>query len=203
MNIRALFFAVILLIGVFPLGAQDIIHKYTGETIEAVVTDISPGVIKYKKNDQQTGAIYSIAREQVEKIVYESGKIVTFEKAKPAEELPDSIMISKLSKPSPTFGWHIGLGGSDLYGDISGNKMQFASAIGATFTIPTGRTNTIMLGADILSLGCRFDDIDITLDDGTRLVITDANENLGYLSLLVVDRIFLNANRNYYLEGGA
>jgi len=203
MNIRALLFLLIFFTGVFSAGAQDVIHKYTGETIEAVVTDISPGVIKYRKYDQQQGPVYSIAREQVEKIVYKSGKIITFEKSEPLEELPDSIMILNLSKPSPTFGWHIGLGGSNLYGDISGNKMQFASAIGASFTIPIGRTNTILLGADILSLGCKLDDMDYIRVDSVRVVITDANEDLAYISLLVMDRVFLNENRNYYLEGGA
>ena len=202
MKIKEFLFLGIFLLSILPLGAQDIIYKYSGETIEAVVTDISPGVIKYKKYGHQKGAVYSIARDQVEKIKYESGRIITFEKSKRAEKLPDSVMIAQLARPSPIFGWHIGLGGSDLYGDIMGHKMQFASAIGATLTIPVGRTNTIMLEADILSLGCRFDDIDTTFDDGTRLVITDANEDLGYLSLLVTDRIFLNENRNYFLEGG-
>ncbi len=202
MRIRALLFIFILFLTALSVQAQDVIHKYSGETIEAVVIDISPGVIKYKKYAQQNGPVFSIAREQVEKVVYENGKTITFEKSEPRKEPLEKDPDLNPAKPSPTFGWHIGFGISNLYGDIEGGRMQLASAIGATFTLPVGRRNTIMFGADILSLGCRLEDIDITFDDGSRLVITDANEDLGYISLLVLDKYFFNENHNYFLEGG-
>jgi len=202
MNIRALVFIFLFLLAGFSAGAQDIIQKHNGETIEALVIDISPGVIKYRKFSQPNGPVFSIAREQVDRIMYESGKTVTFESEEKTTRPVDQDPAIAHVKPSPTFGWHLGVGGSDLYGDISGNKMQLASAIGATFSLPVGKNNTILLGVDILSLGCRFEDIDITYDDGSRIVITNSNEDLGYLSVLAMDRFFLNGNRNYYIEGG-
>ena len=186
-----------------PAAAQDIIQKHTGEKIEAVIVDISPGVIKYRKYDQQQGPVFSIAREQVAQIIYENGKIHTFDQKKTPEKLNVSDPRANQAKPSPTFGWHIGFGASDLNGDITGNKIQLASAIGASFTLPAGRKNTFLIEADILSLGCGFEDLDIILDDGSRLVITDANEDLGYIGLLIMDRFFFNAGRNYFIEGGA
>jgi len=184
------------------LDAQDIIHKHDGETIEAFIVDLSPGVIKYRKFDKPQGSIYSIARDQVEKIVYQNGKVVAFDEEEAREEPLDKDPEVTIEKPSPTFGWHIGLGPGNLYGDIEGSKVQLASDIGASFTLPIGRNNTILLGANVLSLGCKFEDVDITSDNGSRLVINNANEDLGYLGFLVTDRYFLNSKHNYYIEGG-
>jgi len=193
---------IILLFMATAAGAQDIIFKRTGEEIQAIVVDISPGVIKYRKFDQQQGPVFSIAREQVEKILYENGKTTTFEQNEITEKLSLNEQKTKQTRPSPTFGWHIGFGASDLYGDIAGSKIQLASTIGVSFTLPVGRNNTFLLEADVLSLGCGFEDMDATLNDGTRLVITDANEDLGYIGLLIMDRFFFNAKRNYFIEGG-
>ncbi len=202
MVIRIIFSIVILFLALLPSASQDIIQKYSGEKIEVLIVDISPGVIKYRKFDQQQGPVFSIAREQVEKIIYENGKITTFEQKEITEKSYKNEQDTNRAKPPPTFGWHIGFGASDLYGDILGSKIQLASAIGVSFTLPVGRNNTFFLEADVLSLGCGFEDMDIIFDDGTRLVITDANEDLGYLGLLIMDRFFFNANRNYFIEGG-
>lgn len=181
---------------------QDRIIKYDGETIEAIIVDIAPGVVKYRKYEQPQGPVFSVALSQVEKVVYEQGKTVVF--SRPEQEKiqpgPEDRMVPQ--KPSPVFGWHIGFGASNLYGDISGNNIQLASAIGVSFSLPLGNNNFLMAEADVLSLGCRFDNMDITLNDGTRLVITEANEDLGYISLFVADHYFLNRDRNFFIEGG-
>lgn len=202
MGMRTFFILSFLLIPGFLVQAQDIIHRHTGETIEATIVDISPGVIKYKKYGDPQGPVYSIAREQVEMIVYADGKITRFEKEEEQEELPEAGSQEPIIRPSPTFGWHIGIGTSSIYGDIAGARARLASAIGVDFLIPFGKNNGILLGADVLSLGCSFEDIDEILDDGTRVVITNSSEDLGYLSILVADRYFLNRDRNYYFEGG-
>ena len=81
--------------------------------------------------------------------------------------------------------------------------MQLASAIGVSFTLPVGKRNTLLFEADILSLGCAFEDMDyIDYRDSSRVVITNASEDMGYISLLVMDRYFLNEKRNYFIEGG-
>ena len=181
---------------------QDRIITYDGETIEAIIVDIAPGVVKYRKYDQPQGPVFSVALSQVEKVVYEQGKTVVFSRPEQAKIQPGPGDRTVPQKPSPVFGWHIGFGASNLYGDISGNNIQLASAIGVSFALPLGNNNFLMAEADVLSLGCRFDNMDITLNDGTRLVITEANEDLGYISLFIADRYFLNRGRNFFIEGG-
>lgn len=197
------FFILILLLTATAAGAQDIIFKRTGEEIQSIVMDISPGVIKYKKFDKKNSPVFSIACEQVEKIIYENGKIVEFTKPERDIEEHTQEKILPPVKISPTLGWHLGVGASNLYGDIEGNKMQLASVIGASFTLPVGRKNTLLFEADILSLGCAFEDMDyIDHRDSSRVVITNASEELGYIGLVVMDRYFLNEKRNYFVEGG-
>lgn len=197
------FFILILLLTATAASAQDIIFKWTGEEIQAIVVDVSPGVIKYKKFDNKNGPVFSIAREQVEKIIYENGKTIDFTKTERDIEEHEQEKILPPVKISPTLGWHLGAGASNLYGDIGGNKLQLASAIGASFTLPLGRTFAFVFEADILSLGCVFEDMDyIDHRDSSMVVITNAREDLGYLSLVVMPRLFLNAKRNYFIEGG-
>ncbi len=197
------FFALVVFLAVVSFSrGQDIIYTFDGETIEAVVVDITPGVVKYRKFDRPGGPVFSMALSRVEKVVYEGGRTVVF--AKPAEKEEIAVHEEALppARPSPVFGWHLGFGASDLYGDISGNRMQLASAVGVSFTLPLGQKNAVMFEADILSLGCRFGDMDITFSDGSRLEISDANEDLGYIGLLVTDRYFFDGKRRFYIEGG-
>ena len=206
MGTRIFLLLLIMVLAVVSAGAQDIIHKKTGEEVPAIVVDVSPGVIKYKKPEKPNGPVFSIAREQVDRIVYESGKVVYFaqEEDEEAEAEPsEKEEISKAGKTSPVLGWHLGMGASSIYGDIEGSKIQLASTLGATFTLPVGQNNSILLGLDILSLGCGLDDIDYTdPSDSSRIVLSKLREDLGYVSLLLMDRFFLNPNRNYYVEGG-
>ena len=57
MVIRIIFSIVILFLALLPSASQDIIQKYSGEKIEVLIVDISPGVIKYRKFDQQQGPV--------------------------------------------------------------------------------------------------------------------------------------------------
>ena len=117
----------------------------------------------------------------MEKIIYENGKTIDFTKPEPDIEDHEQEHILQLEKISPTFGWHLGVGASNLYGDIEENKMQLASAIGVSFTLPVGKRNTLLFEADILSLGCAFEDMDyIDYRDSSRVVITNASTGGTY-----------------------
>lgn len=194
-------FIIYLLMGTYAMG-QDIILKHDGETIEALIVDISPGVIKYKKFDKPNGSVYSITRDQVQQITYQNGKILSFEieeqKVKPIET---DTAITR-TKTSARFGWHLGLGASSLYGDISEIKALLASAIGASITLPIGQNNTLHFGLDILSVGCGINDFHLYDNENNRWEFMNATEDLGYVTLVAMDRYFLNAKHNYYLEGG-
>ena len=115
MEARFTFFIFILLLTATIAGAQDIIIKRTGEEIQAIVLDISPGVIKYKKFDNKNGPVFSIALEQVEKIIYENGKTIDFTKPEPDIEEHEQENTFPPEKISPTIGWHLGVGASNLY----------------------------------------------------------------------------------------
>ena len=202
MIMRAFLIFFVLIAFGFLSSAQDIIHKYTGETLEVTIVDISPGVIKYKKYGDPQGPVFSIAREQVEQIVYADGKVTRFEKEEKLEELPADTIPKKLVRPSPTFGWHLGMGASSIYGDIDGVKAKLASTIGASFVLPTGQNNTVLFGIDIYSVGCGLVDFHLYDDSDNRWEFTGASEDLGYISLSVMDRMYLNKKRNYFVEGG-
>jgi hypothetical protein len=186
------------------VSGQDIILKKTGEEIQAIIIDVSPGVIKYKKFENQDGPIFAIAREQVDKILYQNGKAETFRQEEPEEiKKPDKQrQIEVPLKPSPVLGFHMAYGGSNIYGDIENGKLLLATALGASFTMPAGKNNGIYLEADLLSIGCGLDDWNVIDYNGDLIEFTDAREDLGYLSLILLDRYFLNAKRIFFIEGG-
>ena len=93
MKIKALSIIILVLLCVSGASGQDIIKKHNGETIEVFIVDISPGVIKYRKFDKPHGSVYSIARDQVEKITYQNGKTVSFEEEE--EEYEDLMMVDE------------------------------------------------------------------------------------------------------------
>ena len=184
-------------------ASQDIIYRNNGEEIRAVVLEISPGVVKYLKYDHRQGPVFSIAREQCEKIIYENGRVVTFDK--PVKKIKSGKTENRPLpvRKSPLLGWHIGLGASTLYGDIENNKPLLASSIGVSVTLPFARNNSLLLQADLLSLGCSFHDMDyLDESDSSRVSITNAVEDLGYIGLMLMNRYFFNSDFNYYIEGG-
>lgn len=204
MGNRILTFIILLLFAGLSAGAQDIILKKTGEEIKAIVVDVSPGVVKYKKFENQQGPIFAIAREQVDKIIYQSGKAQDFEEETPEPITPMSEEQAMMpAKASPILGFHMGFGASNLKGEITGSKTQLASTLGATFQFPVGNYFSFLLGIDLLSIGCGFEDIDyIDHTDSSRIVITNAREDLGYFSLILLPRVYLNKKRNFFVEGG-
>ncbi len=54
--------------------AQDKIQLRNGNEIKAVVLDVTPNVVKYKRFENQSGPTYSIPRDQVAIITYENGE---------------------------------------------------------------------------------------------------------------------------------
>ncbi len=202
MKLRLLFLILIFVANGYAAGAQDIIHKRSGESIEVLIVDISPGVVKYKKFEKPHGSVYSIARDQVEKITYQNGKTISFEEEEEREPPVEQDSAVLKTKSSPVLGWHLGMGASSLSGDIVDAKALLASSLGASLTLPIGKNNTLLVGIDILSVGCGLNDFQAYDIDNNSWEFTKVSEDLGYISLLVTDRFFLNPGRNYYIEGG-
>lgn len=67
--------------------SQDRIVLNSGETVKAKVLEITTAEIKYKKYDRQDGPVYSVSKEDVIMISYESGEEDTFVTAESRVEL--------------------------------------------------------------------------------------------------------------------
>lgn len=184
------------------LEGQDIIHKKNGEEIRARIVDINPGVIKYKKFGQE-GAVYSIAREQVESIRFENGQTTYFAEDEPQEKKIKDKPPQQNLRPSSTFGWHLGLGASTINGEYIDSKWQLASTLGASFNLAMGSGSSMLFGAEILSLGCVINDDQFFNDsDSSSYAFSNWNQDMGYIGLEVMFRQYFNSGRNYFMDIG-
>lgn len=198
---KGILFILIVLGGLCSGTAQDIIQKTTGEEIRCRIADVSPGVVKYRVDGQADGPVFSISVEQIAKIIYGSGKTITYEHEQDPD--PSQTNIPEPEKASNTFGWHLGLGTSNITGDIEGNKWLMASSVGVSFILALGPQNSVLLGADVLSTGCGLEDLSAFDEDSKSYIeISDWEQNMSYLSLLAMYRQYFNPGRNYFAEGG-
>lgn len=69
----------ILVIITLAASAQDKIYKKSGDVIEAKVTEVGSNEIKYKIFTDQNGPVYTAQKQQLIKIVYESGRIENYD----------------------------------------------------------------------------------------------------------------------------
>jgi hypothetical protein len=192
-----------IMLAAIAVDAQDVIYTTDQEEIQCLIIDLSPAVIKYKAFQQPNGPVYSIAIEKVEKIKYQSGKIITFKKSEPNETTyGEKPRLEEPQKARNTFGWHLGLGGSKIYGDIEGTEWLMVTTIGATFNLSLGGQSSLMLGADIMSLGSGLEDYAFVDTSNTLIEITGWQQNMGYIGLTAMYRQYLNMGNNYFAEGG-
>ncbi len=70
--------------------SQDVITKKDGSTINAKVTDILDGIVKYKKPDNLEGPTYSIGTDKISKIKYENGSEDSFSEGGEVSESSNS-----------------------------------------------------------------------------------------------------------------
>ncbi len=64
---------VLALISAITCYSQDVITQKNGDKINAKIVEVGISEIKYKKFDNQDGPVYSIAKRDVLKIIYENG----------------------------------------------------------------------------------------------------------------------------------
>ena len=76
---QSTFVLFLLILFVHLATGQDIIHKNNGEEIQAKVLEIGSEEIKYKAFNQPDGPTYVIETARLNKIVYETGKVDTFQ----------------------------------------------------------------------------------------------------------------------------
>lgn len=75
------------LMGMFVANAQDILKTKSGEAVEVKVIEINPDNIKYKKQSNIDGPLYTIKKNEVTEIIFENGEREIFS-AKTTED-PD------------------------------------------------------------------------------------------------------------------
>jgi len=89
------------------LSAQDRIHRKGGEVINAKVTEVGLEEIKYKLKDDPDGPVYSIAKDRLVKVVYQNGRVESYQNSLTDKELyigqPRNAI--KLNFLSPFFGY--------------------------------------------------------------------------------------------------
>lgn len=61
---------------------QDLIIRTNGDTIKGYITEVQKNDIRYRKSDDRTQPVYTIKNTLVDKVVFESGEVQSFEKTK-------------------------------------------------------------------------------------------------------------------------
>lgn len=87
---KTILLAIVFLLALPVVEAQDVIVKTDGQEIETKVYEILPDMIKYKKHSNPSGPMYSIYVHDVARIIFENGEEEVFTvKEKPAEPLEE------------------------------------------------------------------------------------------------------------------
>ena len=98
----ALFF-----VGLSHVWAQDKIYKKGGEVIEAKIVEIGVDEIKYRLYNVADGPIYTIEKDRIIKVIYDNGRVETYQSNfKDAELYADQKKVAlKLNFLSPLLGF--------------------------------------------------------------------------------------------------
>ena len=74
---KVLLFSAIMLISTVCFS-QDIISLKSGKRVEVIVTEITPTLVRYKLFSSPNGKVYFMYRDDVQGIMYQNGKVETF-----------------------------------------------------------------------------------------------------------------------------
>jgi hypothetical protein len=83
------------------LDGCDTIKLKNGEEISAIVSEVNPGEVKYKKCDNKTGPTYAVKRSNISMITYANGSKDYFGNEKPAGINNDDIINSEIAQTDP------------------------------------------------------------------------------------------------------
>jgi hypothetical protein len=140
MNRNIYFFIAAMLFSLQAL-AQDKIYKKNGDVVEAKVIEIGETEIKYKIFTDQEGPTYSVDKDRLKKIIYQTGREETF-----VNSLRDTSLYADQTKSAIKFNFLAPLGG---YTQLSYER-----------NIKPGRSYEISLGIIGLGLRQKREDVD-------------------------------------------
>ncbi|MEJ7692717.1 hypothetical protein [Daejeonella sp.] len=73
-------YLLLLLLGLTAaVQAQDKIYKKGGEIVEAKITEVGADEIKYRVFGDQSGPMYALDKDRIIKVVYENGRVETYQ----------------------------------------------------------------------------------------------------------------------------
>jgi hypothetical protein len=76
---KTILLSIIMLIISLSIFSQDIISLKNGKRIEALVTEVTPTVVRYKLFKEPKGSVRFIYIDDISGILYQNGKIEIFE----------------------------------------------------------------------------------------------------------------------------
>ncbi len=77
----------VLLFGVAIASAQDLITKKSGEDIKAIVTEVNPTNVKYRRFDNPDGPLFTINKSEIAVIRYANGENEVFNQSQYAGQV--------------------------------------------------------------------------------------------------------------------
>ena len=112
-----------MVVGTFSINAQDLIILRDGNVIEAIVIELSPSEIRYRRFDHLDGPIIVIPTVNVLSIRYENGRLETFDTTYTSDVQNDKNISSAMDPNRLTFGINIDPSGFALFGPSA--SMEF------------------------------------------------------------------------------
>jgi hypothetical protein len=98
---KALLFTVFVLISIAGFS-QDLISLKNGTRLKAIVTEVTPTLVRYKLYDEPKGRVYFMYKEDVAGIMYQDGRVETFSKSD-EQVIESSSKESENQQPSTTY----------------------------------------------------------------------------------------------------
>ena len=71
--------------------SQDIISLKSGRRLEVIVTEVTPTLVRYKLSTEPDGRVYFVYKDDVQGIMYQNGKVETFNQSDENEKESNSI----------------------------------------------------------------------------------------------------------------
>jgi hypothetical protein len=122
---RKVFLSVCLLVICWGVcHAQDVIITRDAKKINAKVTEVNPGDIKYKKFDNPDGPTYTLPKNQIASILYQNG-MVDVGSMKEEEILKDTVDEVPEDRPESTVDFQLALSGQDLSPKEKAVRLRF------------------------------------------------------------------------------
>ncbi|MCB0806782.1 MAG: PorT family protein [Bacteroidales bacterium] len=195
----SVFILLILSFFTFDILGQDTIFTKKYDTISALILEILPQTVKFKKSENLGGPTYTENKSEIIKIIYNNGSVEVFQ-----TKNDDQISHSK-EKGARRANLLVTLGPSlfTLTGSPTDNKFRFSITGGVGIQIPLEdkRINFIefLLMSD--QKGAKLKDRTIGYE-GALYEITNLKQSMDYVSLDISYKRYFSSRKQFFLTFG-